>query len=344
VESAIVSEFSEASVSPRIRWDGVLDASPLEEAFRKQQADEDMPITRASILVGAVGLAAFVVTDLRFVDPGWPLWAMIAARLAAVILSIVLWFGLKVWPSRIADRWLSAWCLGIGGLMLFIIATRPAGFAGPIILTLLTVVGSYTIIPVPLARQVLSTLPLSICSIVIAWYVNGVGITATATVVGLVLANILGAVPSWRLNRRRRMAFLAELADAQIRARLEQALGEVRTLRGMISICAWCKRVRDKEAVWHQIEMYVQNHTHAEFTHGICPSCVKKQMAEKSCVNMTGPAHADATAGVNRFIAAAAPGRSGSRSTVDSSLHTSTASPYETPGPSLLGPTYLPSP
>lgn len=46
-------------------------------------------------------------------------------------------------------------------------------------------------------------------------------------------------------------------------------------LTGLISLCAWCKRVRD-EALWRQLESYVELHSEAKFTHGICPDCLKK--------------------------------------------------------------------
>jgi hypothetical protein len=52
-----------------------------------------------------------------------------------------------------------------------------------------------------------------------------------------------------------------------LRLQLEQSLAEVRTLRGMLSICAWCKRVRDRGEVRLPVESYVQAHTHASFTY-----------------------------------------------------------------------------
>lgn len=54
---------------------------------------------------------------------------------------------------------------------------------------------------------------------------------------------------------------------------LEAALAQVRTLKGLLPICAWCRRVRDDENYWRQMEEYVATHTEARFTHGICPQC-----------------------------------------------------------------------
>jgi len=54
---------------------------------------------------------------------------------------------------------------------------------------------------------------------------------------------------------------------------LKQALDEVRTLRGVIPICAACKKIRDDRGAWNQLEAYISRHSEAEFTHGYCPDC-----------------------------------------------------------------------
>lgn len=57
---------------------------------------------------------------------------------------------------------------------------------------------------------------------------------------------------------------------------LKQALSEVKTLRGLIPICAICKNIRDDKGSWNRIETYVSDHSEAEFSHSLCPDCVKK--------------------------------------------------------------------
>jgi PAS domain S-box-containing protein len=54
------------------------------------------------------------------------------------------------------------------------------------------------------------------------------------------------------------------------------ALSQIKTLSGMLPICASCKRIRDDQGYWNQIESYVEQHSEAEFSHGICPECAKK--------------------------------------------------------------------
>ena len=62
-------------------------------------------------------------------------------------------------------------------------------------------------------------------------------------------------------------------AEHVLQERVKAALADIKTLRGMLPICAWCKKVRDDGGYWSQIEQYVSERTEAEFTHGICPAC-----------------------------------------------------------------------
>lgn len=59
----------------------------------------------------------------------------------------------------------------------------------------------------------------------------------------------------------------------QTEAALQKALSEVKTLRGFIPICAWCKKVRDDKGYWERIESYLQRHSDAQFSHGLCTEC-----------------------------------------------------------------------
>lgn len=57
---------------------------------------------------------------------------------------------------------------------------------------------------------------------------------------------------------------------------LEEALSEIKILRGILPICSHCKKVRDDEGYWNQIEAYIQKHSEAKFSHSICKECMKK--------------------------------------------------------------------
>lgn len=57
---------------------------------------------------------------------------------------------------------------------------------------------------------------------------------------------------------------------------LQQALNEVETLRGLLPICAGCKKIRDDQGYWNHIEIYFSKHASLDFTHTLCPDCVKQ--------------------------------------------------------------------
>lgn len=93
----------------------------------------------------------------------------------------------------------------------------------------------------------------------------------------------------WPLNdsRGRRRGCLIVLRDITRRKQVEAererllsdlraALAKVEKLEGMLPICANCKRIRDESGVWHNVEVYIRDHTKAEFSHGICPECAKR--------------------------------------------------------------------
>ncbi|MDA8132445.1 MAG: GAF domain-containing protein [Elusimicrobia bacterium] len=65
-----------------------------------------------------------------------------------------------------------------------------------------------------------------------------------------------------------------ELIQANIK--LEESLKEVRTLQGLIPICAQCKKIRDDKGFWQKVETYLEGHSQARFTHGLCEDCMEK--------------------------------------------------------------------
>ncbi len=55
---------------------------------------------------------------------------------------------------------------------------------------------------------------------------------------------------------------------------LQRALHEIQVLRGLIIICSYCKKIQNDQGAWQQVEMYIREHTEAEFSHGICADCI----------------------------------------------------------------------
>jgi sigma-B regulation protein RsbU (phosphoserine phosphatase) len=61
---------------------------------------------------------------------------------------------------------------------------------------------------------------------------------------------------------------------------LTAAAANIKTLTGMLPICGYCKSIRDDSNYWHQLEEFVSTHSHAEFSHGICPACLDRAVLD----------------------------------------------------------------
>lgn len=84
---------------------------------------------------------------------------------------------------------------------------------------------------------------------------------------------VIGAIETLRdITNAKRLEFERE----QLIAELQEAIGKVQVLSGLLPICASCKNIRDDKGYWNQIESYISAHSLAKFTHGICPKCAKK--------------------------------------------------------------------
>lgn len=80
---------------------------------------------------------------------------------------------------------------------------------------------------------------------------------------------------------------------SRINVELEDALDRVDTLSGLLPICSSCKKVRDDEGYWNQIENYIRKHSRASFTHGICPECAKRLYPDLQVTKRRGPRNGD---------------------------------------------------
>jgi len=89
------------------------------------------------------------------------------------------------------------------------------------------------------------------------------------------IASVFGELAAIALANSRYLDLLNERT-----ASLEQALSEVKTLRGLLPICSLCKRIRDDSGHWDHVEVYVRDHTDADFSHTYCPECYRQALGE----------------------------------------------------------------
>ncbi|HEY0989199.1 MAG TPA: two-component regulator propeller domain-containing protein [Kofleriaceae bacterium] len=108
----------------------------------------------------------------------------------------------------------------------------------------------------------------------------------------LAIVSIALAVVSVPLLRVRQLRARARELDE----RVQEAVRELKVLSGLLPICAWCKKIRDDGGYWSKIEAYLSERTEAQFTHGICPECNEKMLAEEG----NGHGHGHKSGGLAR--------------------------------------------
>jgi PAS domain S-box-containing protein len=86
------------------------------------------------------------------------------------------------------------------------------------------------------------------------------------------MGQIVGAMASFVDITQRKQT---EMEREDLIRQLQTALAKIKTLRGLVPICASCKKIRDDKGFWHQVEVYVRDHSAAQFSHSICPECAR---------------------------------------------------------------------
>ena len=69
----------------------------------------------------------------------------------------------------------------------------------------------------------------------------------------------------------------AEEEKEKLIIELQESLAKIKTLKGLLPICAWCKKIRTDKGYWQQLESFLKEYSEAEFSHGICPDCIKEK-------------------------------------------------------------------
>lgn len=81
--------------------------------------------------------------------------------------------------------------------------------------------------------------------------------------------------------RRHQLLVNSEIRLRKEKEKLEEAFNKVKQMSGLLPICAHCKKIRDDQGYWKQLEQYIEDHSEAEFTHSICVECTKEYFSER---------------------------------------------------------------
>ncbi len=233
-----------------------------------------------AVLIPSVWFGAVTPSDRDF-------WALdgLAPHVASAVVAIVsLWFVRRARTRAQFSGALFASTLAIVPVLVTIALQQPQGWFYQPSQAVLPLIAMYGALPNSIIRQVIPPLLLTACLILVRlWLPGSADQPVGADVVVLALVNGIGIVmvvrraglqgqvsEAWSRERE------AGERERAARAAAERALNELQTLRGIIPICANCKKVRTGAGEWQQVEQYVREHSAAQFSHGICPDCARR--------------------------------------------------------------------
>lgn len=264
----------------------------LEEKFRCAYYLGNRRTIRWSLLAGLGAYLAFGVLDwVVFPEAYGRLWRLRFGVACPWILATLL----ATWLPGVARLWQPVLALAVvvcGGVIVAMTVVAPPPFNN----TYYAGVALVLVYGYAVSRLRFLWASVAGWTIVLAY---GIGAWALQEIPLQVLVgnsfffigtNLLGMVASYAMEYHARRDFwmVQELAAEKARVhashrdlqgKIEELRHEqetVRVLRGLIPICAHCKRIRDDKGYWNQLELFIRDHSHAEFSHGICPECAEE--------------------------------------------------------------------
>jgi hypothetical protein len=199
--------------------------------------------------------------------------ASIFAAFADLIFLAVAWEFLGK-PQLEVRLWVRAFLTLLGVLWLDVILFATGAFLGePEYVKIMT--GTFV------SRLVISVFAFPFLYWYIAWQNGRNGMAIENRPVLAILKEVTKvrlelSLAQREIERRKEV----ERENASLIGSLKQALQEVKTLRGILPTCSYCKNIRDEDGTWHEVEAYIQRHSDAKFSHAVCEECIAKHHPE----------------------------------------------------------------
>lgn len=209
------------------------------------------------------GLSYFPPQSLRIYT------ASIFAAFADLVFLAIAWEFLGQ-PKLHVRLWLRAFLTLLGVLWLDVILFATGAFAGtPDYLKIMS--GTF------ISRFVIGIFAFPFLYWYLAWQSGKNGMEIENRPVLAILKEVTRvrlelSLAQREIERRKEV----ERENVQLIGSLQQAMQEVKVLRGFLPTCCYCKDIRDEDGNWHQLEAYIQRHSEAKFSHGICDKCLKE--------------------------------------------------------------------
>jgi hypothetical protein len=238
--------------------------------------DSDTRRSVALLLLTILFHATSIPSDLALLGSSETFSLVLRIRIAGIAFGLLALFLIRMGRGvDVFDSVMFVWAVFLAGSVVTANALLPEDYTIHIAWDILLTLGTFTVIPMSFSRQLFVASLKSVGNVIlfaghkIYPYPSSLPDVALA----FVCANLVGGFASWEMHRWRRELFLTFEREKEAREQFEAAQAEIQTLRGIISICASCKKIRTDEGQWQQVEAYVREHSEAEFSHGICPQC-----------------------------------------------------------------------
>jgi|HubBroStandDraft_1064217.scaffolds.fasta_scaffold00003_207 hypothetical protein len=249
--------------------------SDTEARFRSEYLAEDVKTANFLALLYIGSTVAFVCIDwaLKGVTPAF--LSLLVPR-SVILLScaaLVLRLRYAITPL-LFDRWLLGW-FSLNLLMeLYVHSTR--GASEMAVASILFVWALTSLVPMRFSYQAGAATVATLAFMGLIIGKKPEASLLAAILISLMLALAIGLVCSRRLHHARRQSFAAHLLERETGVLLEAALAQLKTLEGILPICAACKKIREEDGAWVGLDDYVSDHSAARFSHGMCPDCMTK--------------------------------------------------------------------
>lgn len=252
-------------------------SSDLEHSYRQSYLSVDKIQAILTISIIAIPLITFSISDYQLFGASSDFYKLMIARAALTILALItIAIITKAKRESVFDLAVLIWLFFLCNFQLYVAFTRPRSFVFNLAIDIAMLMALYAIVPLRFVFQVASAFYFTAFSIYINLnFRDHTIISQRAVWVCFFFVNVCGLWISWRMHTDRRTQFDLLLTEKHLAHELKTAIENIKTLKGLLPICSSCKKIRDDEGYWHQVESYIHEHTEAKFSHGICPDCME---------------------------------------------------------------------
>ena len=254
-----------------------------EHLYRQQFLPQDRKQVVTVLFIIALLSLPFIITDYTLFGYNPAFYKLLAARVIFLIVELtIIFFVMKEKNEKIFDVYIFVAIMTLVSFEHYVEYSRPPDFSMYILLDLSLIMGIYAAFPNRVLYQLILALGFSFASVLRILITSSESsfISINAILVSLLFVNLVGYIISRRFHTTRRIQFDLWMDEKKLRNELQEAFENIKVLKGLLPICASCKKIRDDKGYWNQIETYIMEHTEADFSHGICPECAKKLYPE----------------------------------------------------------------